>query len=115
MKKENIGSGRTAKHKPADILEQFVSLFQEKGWLNQNLQVAHLDKTYSVYCSKNEFIAYRINDNWGISQGIPGWPVCIVDGDQVVEDSQISDLASCEPSARDWLCSFSNGDYKIIV
>lgn len=115
MKKGNTGSGQAGKNRAGDILQQFVSHFEERGWLNENLRVTYLDKTYSVYCSKKEFIAYRINDNWGVSQGIPGWPVCIVDQNQVVEDSHLSGVTSSEPSARDWLCSFSNGDFKIVV
>ena len=104
----------TAETRPADILQQFVGVFANKGWLNETIRIKHRDRRYRILCTERVFIAYRINDNWGISPGIPGWAVCIVDHEQIVEDSETSPFASDEPRAHDWLRCIADGDFEAI-
>ena len=115
MEAGNIPFEFTAEKRPLNILRQFVSVFANKGWLDQTLRIKRRDRKYSIFCSNREFIAYRINDDWGISPGIPGWPVCIIDHNQIIEDSEMSELASNEPSAHDWLHCLANGDFEVIL
>ncbi len=116
---ENLESAKTpleytAEARPADMLQKFFSVFENKGWLNQSVRIKYHDRRYRVWCSDEKFIAYRINDNCGMSQGIPGWLVCIIVQAQIIEDSQMSDFASDEPSANDWLRCITKGDYELI-
>ena len=100
--------------KPAEVLQQLVGIFETKGWLDQTVRIKRRNKRYRILCSGSQFIAYRINDNWGISQGIPGWVVCMINQDQIIEDSQMSTSASDEPGANDWLRCITDGDYETI-
>ena len=97
-----------------DVLQKFVGVFASKGWLNQTLRIKHHDRRYRICCSEREFFAYRINDHCGVSPGFPGWPVCIVTHDQIIEDSDMSAFASTEPSAHDWLRCIAEGDFELI-
>jgi hypothetical protein len=96
----------------AIILQQFISIFSSKGWLNRSIRIKHHDKKYRLMCSEKLFIAFRCNDNYGISPGIPGWNVCIIDQDQIIQDSDFSPFASDEPSAHDWLHSLQENDFE---
>ena len=96
------------------VFQQLVSLFERRGWLNQTLRIKYRDKRYRICCNGQEFFAYRINDHWGVSHGYPGWPVCIVNPDQMIEDSDLSAFESTEPSARGWLRCLTEGDFETI-
>jgi hypothetical protein len=99
---------------PIDVLRQFVEAFAEKGWLKRNIRIRRCNRNYWISCSKTEFFAYRISDNCGISPGIPGWPVCIVKKNKIINDSEMSAFASTEPSAGDWLRCIADNDFEMI-
>ncbi len=98
----------------AEVLQKFVSLFEGKGWLDQALRIKHRDKRYRIYCSETGFMAYRVNDYCGVSPGIPGWPVCFVTSDQIIEDSDMSKFSSTEPSVYDWLQCLIDEEIELI-
>jgi hypothetical protein len=100
--------------KAVDVLEQFVDIFAGRGWLDQTLRIKHRDKKYRLYCSETVFTAYRINDYCGISHGFPGWPVCFVTPDQIIEDSDMSKFSTTEPSVHDWLRCIADDDMELI-
>jgi len=114
MKTGNRPYCNPAEEKPADVLEKLVGVFASKGWLNQTFRIKHRDRRYRICCSEREFFAYRINDHCGVSPGFPGWAVCIVTPDQMIEDSDMSPFASTEPSAREWLQCISEGDFELL-
>jgi hypothetical protein len=93
---------------PAEILLQFIIIFQIKGWLNQTIWIKLGDRKYSLSCSDHAFIVYRINDDWYAPPGVPGWPICIVDPDRVVG----SPFAPVEPRALDWLQLIASDDFE---
>ena len=97
-----------------DVLMKLVGVFEERGWLNQTLRIRHHERRYRIFCSRKKFLAYRINDNCHVSRGFPGWPVCIITVDQIIDDSHMSPFPSTEPSARDWLRCIDDGDFEII-
>lgn len=103
-----------AGNKPHDALESLVSVFEAKGWLNQTLRIRHRDRKYRIFCSKKKFLAYRINDNGHVRHGFPGWPVCIITVDKIIDDYEMSRFPSTEPSARDWLRCINEGDFEVI-
>ena len=104
----------SSEKEPMAVFQQFVSLFESKGWLNQTLRIKYRDRRYRICCNAQEFFAYRINDHWGISHGYPGWPVCIVNPDQVIEDSDMSAFETTELSAHGWLRCLTEGDFETI-
>ena len=91
--------------RPIDLLQPFINVFSANEWLNRPILIKHQDRKYRLMCSEKQFLAFRINDNCGIAQGIPGWIVCMVDRDQIIRDSDISPLISDEPSLYEWLRS----------
>ena len=111
---ENIRFEDKTAMQPAEILQEFVNVFANKGWLNKLVRIKHRERNYRISCNESGFIAYRINDNHGVSPGIPGWAVCIIDSDRIVEDSELSAFTSTEPSARDWLVCISQDDLEVL-
>ena len=97
---------------PSDALQQFKNLFALKGWTDQPLRIKYQDKNYRILCNDRVFMAYRVNDSLDSLKGISGWPVCIVDKDQIVDDSQLSGLGYGEPAVTDWLNAISTGSFE---
>ncbi len=114
MNHNSVPSENTGIANPAEVLQQLSRIFTAKGWLNQSVRIKYGDKRYRIFCDGNGFIAYRINDRWGDPPGTPGWPVCIVQPDQIIENSQMSFQAPAEPSARDWLNCLISGNIEVI-
>ena len=108
-------SGNSSGKDTKAVFQEFVSLFESKGWLNRTLRIKVRGIRYRVCCSGHEFLAYRINDHRGTSHGHPGWPVCIVNPHQIFEDADMSAFESAEPSAEGWLRCLAEGDFENIV
>jgi len=100
--------------RPYDILKQLIAAFESKGWINQNLRIKRRDRRYWLLCTQSGFLAYRINEYCYISHGIPGWPVCIVNHDYIIDDAHMSAFESIEPNAYDWVRCIAEGDFDII-
>jgi hypothetical protein len=114
MKAKNTTLQDPAEKDPKDALQELVGIFAGKGWLNQTIRIKHRDRRYRIYCSEKEFFAYRINDNCGVSPGFPGWLVCIVTGDHIIDDAKMCAFPSTEPSTRDWVRCITEGDFEFI-
>jgi hypothetical protein len=100
--------------KAKPTLEKFVGIFDSKGWLDKTLRIKYRDRKYRIFCSRTGFVAYRINDYCGVSPGIPGWPVCFVTPDQILEDVDLSEFASTEPGAQEWYQSITDDELEFI-
>ncbi|MBA4392726.1 MAG: hypothetical protein C0407_04145 [Desulfobacca sp.] len=114
MKSNKKAASDSAAKKAKETLRKFIDLFEKKGWLDQTLRIKYRDRKYRIFCNRTGFIAYRINDYCGVSPGIPGWPVCFVSPDQILEDTDLSELASNEPGAQEWAQSIANNKLEII-
>ena len=114
MKTGNPPFRGPGKKKPMDVLQELVVVFVNKGWLNRELRIKHRDRRYRIFCSERKFFAYRINDNYGGSWGFPGWPVCIVTHDRIIDDSEMPVSESTGPSAQGWLRCIVEDDFEII-
>jgi hypothetical protein len=114
MKAGYTPSQDPAEKKPIDFLQKFVGVFSSKGWLNQTLRIKHRDRRYRISCSEKKFFAYRINDKCAVTPGYPGWPVCIITHDQIIDDAKMSAFASAEPSVNDWLRCIHEEDFELI-
>ncbi len=99
---------------PGDILKRFIGVFAGRGWLGKDLRIRRDGRRYRIFCSREKFLAYRINDNSSIPPGIPGWPVCVVTIDRIMEDAHLSGFASMEPSAYEWLMHIEQDTVEII-
>lgn len=110
--KKNIRdpAGRNA----SDVLQAFIGVFESRGWLNQTIRIRRHERRYRISCTETGFVAYRINDHCGVSPGIPGWPICFVTQDHIMEDSDMSKFASNEPSVLDWLRFITESDLELI-
>ena len=114
MKAREKGPRGPGEDEPTEVLRRFVEVFVRKGRLNQTLRIQRLGRRYRICCSESKFFAYQINDHYGVSWGFPGWPVCIVTEDQIIEGSERSVSASAEPSVQDWLRCLADDDFEII-
>ena len=114
MKTGDVPFPSSPEPKPVEILQEFVAVFAGKGWLNQTLRIKHREGRYRVFCSESKFFAYRINDHSGVSWGFPGWPVCIVTHEEIVDDSQGPPLASAGLTAHEWLRCLAGDDFELI-
>lgn len=99
---------------PGDFLRRFIELFREKGWLNEPLRIRHRAGSYRVCCSETQFVAQRINENGAAAWGFPCWVVCLVTGERMAEEAEWGAFASAEPTVRDWLACFAEGDFEIL-
>jgi len=112
--KKRAVSGSSKKPSPTLILQEFIECFTERGWLNQVLRIQRGERRYRIICNETGFFAYRINENHGISPGIPGWPVCLVTPERVLDDSLASKFNSSEPEVREWLRWFLENDLDFL-
>ena len=112
---ENSPYQHTPDMSPSDLLNQFIGAFAARGWLDQQVRISHRDRRYRLFCSREEFSAYRVNDNCGLPPGVPGWPVCMVSRDHILDDSAMSaPFPSGEPGVHDWLQNVANDDLELI-
>ncbi len=114
MKKKERSSPSPIPKKPPAVLEEFISVFVGKGWLNQTIRIRRQERRYRISCSETGFIAYRLNDHSGLSPGIPGWPVCFVTQEQIINDSDMTGFSSTEPSVYEWLRYIMDDDIELI-
>jgi hypothetical protein len=99
---------------PGDILQHIIGIFTSKGWLNLHIRIQYRNKRYRLSCGETEFLAYRINDHYGLPPGCPGWPVCIITRDHIIHDTEMSAFTSAEPSAQEWLRCIADDDFELI-
>ena len=101
------------KQAAAEVLQQFVCLFEGKGWLDRTINIRSGDARYRLFCSKSRFFAYRMNDSWGISPGVPGWLVCMVTHDQVFLDAETCAFPTEEPETHEWLRLLADNNFEV--
>jgi hypothetical protein len=104
---------RSRRKAAGDMLREFVGLFENRGWLERTIRIRRRGIDYTVFCSRTQFLAYRLNDRWGLSPGIPGWPVCCIDEEAAFHDSEFSAFSS-EPGTGDWLACIANDDFEVV-
>jgi len=114
MNPENTTCQESTENSPGDVLQKLVGVFASKGWLNQTLRIKYRNRRYRISCSEKEFFAYRINDNCYVSPGFPGWLVCFVTPDHIVNDAEMCPFPSTEPSIHDWLQCIVEHDFELI-
>jgi hypothetical protein len=92
---------------PSELLSRIQDLFREMDLFDQPLTLFHQGQTYLVSCDGRSFIIYRLSPDCHLPPGKPGWPVCLVTADMVVDESSLPGLEEDEFAAGltllDWL------------
>jgi hypothetical protein len=92
---------------PADLLHRIQDRFRELGIFEQTLSLTYKEENYLVSCDAQAFAVYRLVEQCHVSPGRPGWPVCLVTSEVVVDETSPPDLPEDEFSSglslKEWL------------
>lgn len=72
---------------PAQLLRRIQERFRELGLWGRTLTVSYQGQRYLVGCSEEAFTVYRLVEHCHIPPGTPGWPVCLVTAETVVDET----------------------------
>ena len=97
-----------------EVLQKLIEIFTSKGWLNNNLIINYQNNRYRISCNEERFFAYRINENCGLSPGVPGWPVCIIKKDYIYDESGILDFTPAALNIYDWLNIMATQNFEVV-
>lgn len=73
-------------HSPPMLFHQIQEFFRELGIFDQQLTLEYEEAQYLISCDNQAFLVYRINEQGGIPPGVPGWPVCLVTAETIVDE-----------------------------
>jgi hypothetical protein len=92
---------------PAELLRRIQTRFRELGRFGSPLTLTHNGKKYLAACDDHAFAVYRLVDQCHVPPGRPGWPVCLVTAEAMVDETSPPQLAEDEffsgLSLEDWL------------
>ena len=96
-----------AEDSPAALLHRIQARFRELGLFESTLTLTHNGENYLVHCDDRVFAVYRLVEKFHLSPGRPGWPVCLVTAEAVVDETSPPHLADDEfasgLSLEEWL------------
>jgi hypothetical protein len=72
---------------PAELLRRIQARFRERGIFGQTLTLAHGGEQYQVRCDAQAFAVYRLVEQCHLPPGRPGWPVCLVTAEVMVDET----------------------------
>jgi hypothetical protein len=81
------GTESTLQTSPAERLTRIQARFRELGRFGQTLSVTYHGEPYLVSCDAQAFTVYRLVEHGHLPPGQPGWPVCLVTGEVVVDET----------------------------
>jgi hypothetical protein len=103
MSPQAAGSGTT----PEQALRRIQVFFRERGVLGKTLTLSHRGQKYLAHCDAEAFAVYRLLANSHLPPGKPGWPVCLVTAESVIDETSPPHLEGDEFSTglalADWL------------
>jgi hypothetical protein len=92
---------------PAALLGRIQTRFRKLGCFGSPLTLTHNGKKYLAACDDRTFAVYRLVDQGHVAPGRPGWPVCLVTAEAVVDESSPPHLTEDEfasgLSLQEWL------------
>jgi hypothetical protein len=92
---------------PAELLGRIQARFRELGCFGSPLTLTHKGKKYLAACDDRAFAVYRLVDQGHLSPGRPGWPVCLVTAEAVVDETSPPHLPEDEFASglglKEWL------------
>ncbi|MFA5110836.1 MAG: hypothetical protein WC443_05475 [Desulfobaccales bacterium] len=72
---------------PAELLDRIQARFRELGLWGRTLTLTRGGEQYQVRCDDQAFAVYRRVAQGHLPPGRPGWPVCLVTAEMVVDES----------------------------
>jgi len=72
---------------PAELLKQIQDLFRGLGLLGDRVELVHQGRRYLAACDDQAFTVYRLVEHCHIPPGRPGWPVCLVTAETVIDET----------------------------
>jgi hypothetical protein len=72
---------------PAELLRRIQARFRELGLYGDTLTLTQAGKKYLVSCDDQAFAVYRLVEHCHVPPGRPGWPVCLVTHEAVLDES----------------------------
>jgi hypothetical protein len=72
---------------PAQLLRQIQNRFRDLGLFGRTLTLTYKSGKYLVSCDAQAFAVYRLVENCHVPPGRPGWPVCLVTDEVVVDET----------------------------
>jgi len=96
-----------AEESPAELLRRIQARFRELGLFGRTLSVEHRGKIYLITCNDQAFAVYRHLRRGHLPPGRPGWPVCLVTAEAVIDETSPPHLPEDEfasgLSLQEWL------------
>ncbi|MDD3580570.1 MAG: hypothetical protein PHW74_06085 [Desulfobacca sp.] len=87
VRKTNSVNEPTEPQKSASLVfAQIQDLFHRLGIFGQKLQLEFEGNKYLISCDARAFLVYRVNEQGAVPPGVPGWPVCLVTAETVVDE-----------------------------
>jgi hypothetical protein len=97
----------TSEISPAELLGRIQARFRELGLFGSTLTLTHNGENYLAACDDRAFAVYRLVDRCHVPPGRPGWPVCLVTAQTVVDETspphQADDEFASGLSLKEWL------------
>jgi hypothetical protein len=101
------GALHGSKISPAELLGRIQARFRELGLFGSPLTLTHNGENYLAACDDQAFAVYRLVEQCHMPPGRPGWPVCLVTAEAVVDETSPPHLADDEfasgLSLKEWL------------
>jgi hypothetical protein len=92
---------------PAELLGRIQARFRELGRFGSPLTLTHNGENYLAACDDRAFAVYRLVEKCHVPPGQPGWPVCLVTAEVMVDETSPPHLAEDEfasgLSLEEWL------------
>jgi hypothetical protein len=92
---------------PAEVLRRIQDRFQELGIFGRTLILTYKEKKYLISCDAQTFAVYRLVEQCHVPPGRPGWPVCLVTGEVIVDETSPPHLSEDDfasgLSLNEWL------------
>jgi hypothetical protein len=81
------GTESSAQTSPTEMLRRIQERFRELGIFGQTLTLTYQKEKYLVSCDAQVFAVYRLVEHCHMPPGQPGWPVCLVTGEVIVDET----------------------------
>lgn len=92
---------------PAEVLRRIQARFRELGVFGKTQTLQLRGEKYLVSCDEQAFAVYRVVEQCHLPPGRPGWPVCLVTGEAVLDETSPPHLPEDEftsgLSLEEWL------------
>ena len=92
--------------RPGEVLAQIEALFKKLGLFEKTLTLTHQGHKYLAGCDAQSFTIYRLIERCHLPPGKPGWPVCLVSQETIIDETSLPHLTEDEFSSGLTLCDW---------